>query len=81
MYDSRQDAIQYRASPQIGPGEGFREDKQRSYPAENTGYASLPDKSRSAIAIILAAHLILLVVDDGGGIDVGHPDIPAIFHF
>ena len=46
IHYSRRDVILYRASPQIGPGQGFKENKQRTHCAENTGYASLGHKSR-----------------------------------
>jgi len=47
--NSRRNAIRNRASPQIGPGQGFREEKQRTCCAEKTEYTSLPQKSRRIV--------------------------------
>jgi len=38
-----------RASPRMGPGQGFKEDKQRTRCAEKIGYTSLPQKSRQTV--------------------------------
>ena len=46
MHYSGHDAIRNRASPQIGPGQGFKEDRLRKCSAEDTAYAPLAHKSR-----------------------------------